>query len=93
MTQVATGLEVFKESAWRAYRKARVGLLSNPASVDSGFQPAALVVGQALGGGLRALFGPQHGYGGEDQDNMVETDHAYDASLRVPVFSLYAEKR
>ncbi|MCP4666613.1 MAG: DUF1343 domain-containing protein, partial [Deltaproteobacteria bacterium] len=39
------------------------------------------------------LFGPQHGYGGEDQDNMIETIHSADSTLGIPVFSLYADKR
>ena len=44
-------------------------------------------------GQLKALFGPQHGYGGEDQDNMVETSHTSDKNLRIPIFSLYAQSR
>jgi len=93
MARVATGLDVFRENDWKDYRHARVGLLCNPASVDHGFRPASHVVSGVLGKGLRALFGPQHGYGAEDQDNMVETGHGYDTALGVPVFSLYSESR
>ena len=42
---------------------------------------------------MKALFGPQHGYGGEDQDNMVETGHSTDKAANIPVFSLYSETR
>ena len=42
---------------------------------------------------LAALFGPQHGFRADVQDNMVETDHARHPSLDVPVYSLYGETR
>ncbi|MCF8061100.1 MAG: DUF1343 domain-containing protein [Deltaproteobacteria bacterium] len=93
MTKVASGLDRFREAGWKRFRQARLGLLCNQASVDAALRPAGRVVADALPGGLRALFGPQHGYGGEDQDNMIETDHAYDADLGVPVYSLYADRR
>ena len=42
---------------------------------------------------LAALFGPQHGFRADVQDNMVETDHARHPALNVPVYSLYGETR
>ncbi|RLB10591.1 MAG: DUF1343 domain-containing protein, partial [Deltaproteobacteria bacterium] len=54
---------------------------------------AALVVDNLLPRHIKALFSPQHGYGGEDQDNMIETPHSYDSILQVPVFSLYSKTR
>ena len=42
---------------------------------------------------LTALVGPQHGFAGEKQDNMIESDHTIDAKTGVPVFSLYGETR
>jgi uncharacterized protein YbbC (DUF1343 family) len=42
---------------------------------------------------LTALFGPQHGIRGDVQDNMVETEHSFDAETGVPVYSLYSETR
>jgi len=42
---------------------------------------------------LGAIFGPQHGFRADVQDNMIETPHARDASRRVPVYSLYSETR
>jgi uncharacterized protein YbbC (DUF1343 family) len=90
---VATGLDRFRETEWKSFQKARLGLLCNQASVDAGLRPAARVVAEALPGRLRALFGPQHGYGGVDQDNMVETDHGWEPDLGVPVYSLYADRR
>jgi uncharacterized protein YbbC (DUF1343 family) len=42
---------------------------------------------------LAAVFGPQHGFRADLQDNMIETPHARDARRRVPVYSLYGETR
>ena len=51
------------------------------------------MISEVLPGRLKALFGPQHGFGGEDQDNMIETGHSRDRELDLPVFSLYSEIR
>lgn len=93
VSRVATGLDVFRETFWNQVRGARLGLLCNQASVDSRLKLAAEVIADVLPGSLRALFGPQHGHGGEDQDNMVETDHGWDPRFQIPVYSLYAEQR
>src|SRR5207253_9496487 len=42
---------------------------------------------------LAAIFGPQHGFRSDVQDNMIETRHAHDEVRRVPVYSLYSEVR
>jgi uncharacterized protein YbbC (DUF1343 family) len=42
---------------------------------------------------LAAIFGPQHGFRSDVQDNMIETPHRDDPSRRVPVYSLYSETR
>lgn len=71
----------------------RVGLVCNPASVDARLAHAADLVFGAPGVTLAALFGPQHGFRADLQDNMIETPHANDARRRVPVYSLYSETR
>ena len=71
----------------------RVGLVSNPASVDSRLVHAA---DRLFGGGdwtLTTLFGPQHGFHSDLQENMIESPHARDAKRRLPVYSLYSETR
>ncbi len=93
MTKVLTGLDRLTEGEWKRFRGQRLGLLSNPASLNRRLETAQEVLIKRLPGHLKALFGPQHGYGAEDQDNMVETPHASDPVLRIPVFSLYAESR
>ena len=93
MKSVLTGLDVFKETYWTKLKGQRLGLLSNQASLDSQLRPAREVITHLLPGQMKALFGPQHGHGGEDQDNMIETDHSLDPDLNIPIFSLYSQSR
>jgi len=71
----------------------RVGLVSNPASVDGRLRHAADRLATHPGTRLAALFGPQHGFRSDVQDNMIETGHGEDRIRRVPVHSLYSETR
>lgn len=71
----------------------RVGVVANPASVDGAFVHVVDRVRAAEGVTLAAIFGPQHGFRSDLQDNMIESPHAVDAVRRVPVYSLYSETR
>jgi uncharacterized protein YbbC (DUF1343 family) len=71
----------------------RVGVVSNPASVDAEFQHIVTRLAGQKDIRLGAIFGPQHGFRADVQDNMIETPHARDTSRRVPVYSLYSETR
>ena len=71
----------------------RVGIVCNPASVDSSFGHVADRLAGAPAARLAAIFGPQHGFRSDVQDNMIETRHAQDEIRRVPVYSLYSETR
>jgi uncharacterized protein YbbC (DUF1343 family) len=71
----------------------RVGLVSNPASVDGQLRHAVDRVIAHPGARLAALFGPQHGFRSDVQENMIESGHATDEIRRVPVYSLYSETR
>jgi uncharacterized protein YbbC (DUF1343 family) len=72
---------------------ARVGVVCNHASIDRGFLHVVDRVEMCEGVTLAAIFGPQHGFRSDVQDNMVETPHGDDARRRVPVYSLYSETR
>ena len=65
----------------------------HPASVTADLVSARDVVRRVCGDALRALFGPQHGFAGEKQDNMIESGHGVDPELGIPVHSLYSETR
>jgi uncharacterized protein YbbC (DUF1343 family) len=93
MKKVLTGLDRLKSENIMDFQSARLGLLSNQASIDSQFIHAKEIISESFPGQLKALFGPQHGYGGEDQDNMIETGHSLDKGLKIPVFSLYSDSR
>jgi uncharacterized protein YbbC (DUF1343 family) len=93
MNRVLTGLDRIREGKWNILKGQRLGLLANQASLDSHMTTARDIIAGLLPGQLKALFGPQHGYGGEEQDNMIETGHSTDPVLSVPVYSLYSEKR
>jgi uncharacterized protein YbbC (DUF1343 family) len=74
----------------------RIGLVCNPASVDHRLHH---IVDLTLGNpdlNVTALFGPQHGFRSDVQDNMIETPHAEfegGAKKRVPLYSLYSDTR
>jgi len=70
----------------------RVGLVCNHASVDATFTHVVDRL-HAAGVQVTALFGPQHGFRSDVQDNMIETPHGRDAARQVPVYSLYSETR
>jgi len=72
---------------------ARVGVVCNHASIDRGFSHVIDRVATCEGVTLAAIFGPQHGFRSDVQDNMVETPHRDDSRRRVPVYSLYSETR
>ena len=76
-----------------ALRGLRVGIVSNPASIDARFRHVVDRVARDSGATLGALFGPQHGFRSDLQDNMIETPHAEERRYRVPVYSLYSETR
>jgi len=91
LTRVALGSERLLDSGGLAGR--RVGIVCNPASIDSGFRHIADRLAADPGLRLGALFGPQHGFRSDVQENMIETGHARDETRRLPVYSLYSETR
>ena len=91
---VLTGLDIFEsDKNFEDYKNLKIGLVANQASLNKHMEPAADVFNRLLPGHLSALMGPQHGYSGEDQDNMIETSHRREKRLNIPVFSLYSETR
>jgi len=71
----------------------RVGVVCNHASLDRGFLHIVDRLAAANDLTLAAIFGPQHGFRSDVQDNMIETPHASDPGRRVPIYSLYSETR
>jgi uncharacterized protein YbbC (DUF1343 family) len=87
MTGVLTGLERIArgdEEVLKLLRGKKLGLCAHPASVDLKLRHARTVL-EEQGLELAALFGPEHGYGGEAQDMISIRDERAD----LPVYSLY----
>jgi uncharacterized protein YbbC (DUF1343 family) len=74
-------------------RGLRVGVVANPASLDRHFHHVTERLGSSNEFTLTAIFGPQHGYRSDLQDNMIESAHDADPRRNVPIFSLYSETR
>lgn len=90
--KVKLGIDVLRESNFEALRGKRVGLVVNPASVDSRLNSTVDVLHQAPEVNLVALFGPEHGiYGDVYAGDRVEDDR--DPRTGLPVYSLYGETR
>ncbi|MBN1434201.1 DUF1343 domain-containing protein [Candidatus Fermentibacterales bacterium] len=85
-----TGLDRAAEAGMPA---GRAGLLTHCAAVDSNLRESPEVVREIPGMELAAVFGPQHGYYGQTQDNMVEWRGGSLERLGVPLYSLYGEVR
>jgi uncharacterized protein YbbC (DUF1343 family) len=71
----------------------RVGVVCNPASVDGELRHIVDRLAGHPRARLAAIFGPQHGFRSDVQDNMIETPHGRDDVRRVPVYSLYSDTR
>jgi uncharacterized protein YbbC (DUF1343 family) len=68
-------------------------LVANPASIDRALRHSAELLAGDPGIELVALFGPQHGFRSDLQDNMIETPHGRDRRRQIPIYSLYSETR
>jgi uncharacterized protein YbbC (DUF1343 family) len=78
-----------------ALKNAAVGAVLHPASVSESLVHSADVLKSHDGSlfRLKALFGPQHGYLGQTQDNMIEWRTFQHPQWGIPVHSLYGEHR
>lgn len=76
-------------------RGARLGALLHPASINSRLIHTSRVLEEHSGSlfQLCAFFGPQHGFLGQTQDNMIEWRTYKHPRLGIPVHSLYGEHR
>jgi uncharacterized protein YbbC (DUF1343 family) len=88
-------LDHLRELWPKELRGAKIGALLHPASVSFKLEHASKIL-ERLNGDLFqlcALFGPQHGFLGQTQDNMIEWTSYKHPSLNIPVYSLYGDHR
>ncbi len=94
MTKVVTGLErLINEKSLQESIKGNIGYLCHSASIDSKFNTGVVLLQKLFGSRLKKLFGPQHGFVTDVQDNMMETAHYVHPFFKIPVYSLYSETR
>jgi uncharacterized protein YbbC (DUF1343 family) len=76
-------------------RGVRIGALLHPASISAKLEHGSRILERHNGDLFRlaAFFGPQHGFLGQTQDNMVEWESYQHPRLQIPVYSLYGEHR
>ncbi|WP_185967841.1 exo-beta-N-acetylmuramidase NamZ family protein [Formosa sediminum] len=92
--KVQTGLDVLLgNTTLQNTFKGNVALLCHNASIDSTYTHAAIRFKHMFGDRFVKLFGPQHGFSTDVQDNMIETDHIIHPFFNIPVYSLYSETR
>jgi len=86
---IALGCDRLLEEA-RLLTARRYGLLAHGASVSSKLQPLHLALAASEAGPPAALFGPEHGYYGVEQD-MVAARGRRDPLTGAPIVSLYGD--
>ncbi len=94
MKKIFTGLEeLIRNKKYQEQIKGNVGILCHSASIDSTYQLGVIPLQKVLKKRLKKLFGPQHGFVTDVQDNMVETKTFHHRYFDLPVYSLYGETR
>ena len=93
--RVELPLDHLRELWPQQFRDARIAALLHPASVSVKLEHASHILERHSGDlfQIAAFFGPQHGFLGQTQDNMVEWKTYEHSRLHVPVYSLYGEHR
>lgn len=70
-----------------------IGLLCHSASIDYDFTHSLEIFIGKFGNQVKKVYGPQHGFVTDVQDNMIETDHFTHPHFNLPIYSLYSETR
>lgn len=90
---VINGIDLLEESTQLNKLSGNLGLLCHSASVSRDFSHSVEVLSSHVGDRLKKIFGPQHGFVTDVQDNMIETDDFLHPYFNIPVHSLYGETR
>ena len=86
------GMDILLERKLKLLKGRRVGLLSHQAALVKGGATSAQALHNAIGGSLKALFGPEHGFLGLAGAGE-KTYSAVHPEWKIPVHSLYGEMR
>lgn len=90
--KIKTGIEMLKQTNFKAIEGKRVGLITNPTGVDNNLKSTIDILHEAPNVNLVALYGPEHGVRGDvHAGDKIET--FTDPNTGVPVYSLYGATR
>jgi len=89
---VTCGMDILLERRLNLLKGRRVGLLSHQAALVRGGATSAQAMHRAIGGGLRALFGPEHGFSGIAAAGE-KTYSSRHPDWNIPIHSLYGDMR
>ncbi len=88
---VLTGIDVLEQDKFVPLQGRKIGLITNQTGVNrQGVRTATLLV-KAEGVDLVALFSPEHGLQGQQDQRRI--DDSVDPETGVPVYSLYGDTR
>jgi len=88
--RVQTGLDILEAEKFAPLRGKHVGLITNHTGLDSQGRSTVDVLSHAAGFQVIALFSPEHGLAGRNDEKVSSTK---DPSTGLPVYSLYGETR
>lgn len=90
--EVATGLDVIKESSFAPLWGKRVGVIVNATSVDTDGRTLVELLRATPGVTLAAIFSPEHGFTGRVEHGRPVAHGRY-LDTDIPIFSLYGDTR
>ena len=88
--RVQVGLDVLESEKFAPLRGKHVGLITNHTGLDALGRSTVDLLSHAPGVQLVALFSPEHGLAGNNDERVASTK---DAATGLPIYSLYAETR
>lgn len=80
------------EDLLKSLSKKNVGLITNQSSLTQNYLPSADVLHQKLGGALKCILVPEHGWSGLIGEGIGITD-GFDPHLNLPILSLYGKNK
>ncbi len=88
---VLNGIDVLKRDQFRQLRGRKVGLITNQTGIDRENHSTIDLLEAAPGVKLIALFSPEHGIRGDQDQSKI--DDSTDAKTGLPIYSLYGKNR
>jgi uncharacterized protein YbbC (DUF1343 family) len=92
--KVRTGLQrLLEDKDLQKKFPGKIGYLCHAASITPDIEHGLIALKRVFGDRLTKVFGPQHGFVTDVQDNMVESKHGIHPYFKLQVYSLYSETR